>query len=67
MPDLKKRTLKELYDATDSELAGLIRESIVGFKKQQEYGVEGIVSYMCVTNEAVFMIAIQENYDTKRR
>tara|TARA_R110002020_G_scaffold64175_2_gene170518 strand:+ start:201 stop:404 length:204 start_codon:yes stop_codon:yes gene_type:complete len=67
MPDLKKCTLKELHDATDSELAEIIRRAITEFKKQQEYGIEGIISYTCEADEAVLMIAVQERYDIKRR
>lgn len=67
MPDLTKCTLKELYDATDSELAGLIRQSITEFKRQQQHGVEGITSFICEADEAVLMLAIQERYDIKRR
>lgn len=67
MPDLKKCTLKGLYDAADSELAEIIRRAITEFKKQQGHGVEGIISYTCEADEAVLMIAIQERYDIKRK
>jgi len=67
MPDLKKCTLKELYDATDSDLAEIIRRAITEFKKQQKHGVEGIISYTCEADEAVLMIAVQERYDIQRR
>lgn len=63
MTSSKTNTLEQLYNAPDSELSALIRDAIVSFKKQKEYGTECVISYICETNEATIMIAIQKTYE----
>ena len=61
MTGSEKPTLEQVLKETDSELAGLIRNSIVSFQSQQHNGIEITIGYICETNEATIMIAIQKN------
>lgn len=61
MAALEKDTLEEVYKLTDPELAALIRDAIVSFRRQKNHGVESVVSYIFATDEATMMVAIQKN------